>query len=843
MKRTYLIVAVLLAASIAGAEDLRILVLDRELDMPLEGVRLSLTAQEFAAETMETDADGRAVLVLPEGFRRGTLHAQLPGYENLKRVVSAGDGGAGELVLGMSIAGILEGAELVVERSAPGTTDAKPGISVAMEARELKTTAFMGMVEDIMSSVGTLPGVGYSGGWGSQPSVRGGYPSELGTVLDGVYVTEPWHWGGAYSIFNPNMVESFKMSHGIFSARYGRAMSGLLEVTTKTADTPVLRVDGGISSTATDLFLQLPLGAKSGLFLGGKVTYLESLKLLNAAAQLNEELDDTIPVMPYIRDFYAKGYYAPSPSVDLAVNAFVGSDGIGVEADTDNEGIRTHVRFDWMNILGFASAALRWTPAASTAVRLTAAYNNNTADMEFEYDQSGGRKYSQAFLDQYGWLPGLTGDSYDLGKLGNDGYSKITLHQAQGKLELDRDAAGIGVLGIGAEGIFQFSRTDQRISGRQETWSDDRTYKEFKDFSYASKIEGNRILNSAAFAVWEFGDEQSTLKGEAGLRGEHFYLWNDGFDINTYPVANPRLNAAWVPLRDRGVLESLTLSAGSGFFSMFPIDAVGADKDMGIEDFEVGPDRAWFQVAGINLAFAEGVSFQLEGYYKRYFNRLYVTGNLGDDGKFDLKVNTDGIGYAAGFDLMLQRKNGRRFDGYLSYSFTAAQYKNPTAPAEEDDTTLNGEPLDRWYYPSFHRFHTLNLVLNWKPLEGWTFTAKAAVASGAPKKKVGDIYVYPARLEDGTWVERYGRTEVYDPSGRTQLSCPVDLRIAYQTYKKGSKLRREFYVGAEDVFTNLYSPKGNKDFDPFTGKELEGSSQADFGIGMPIISFGYKISY
>ena len=134
-----------------------------------------------------------------------------------------------------------------------------------MDREEMDTVANIGLVEDIMSAVSTLPGVGFTGGWNSQPSIRGGYPEEMGTVMDGVYLAYPWHWGGAFSIFNPYMVSSAKMSNGVFSARYGRAMSGLLEVTTLTPEPGQVRVEGGISTLSTDAFAQIPFSDKAGL--------------------------------------------------------------------------------------------------------------------------------------------------------------------------------------------------------------------------------------------------------------------------------------------------------------------------------------------------------------------------------------------------------------------------------------------------------------------------------------------------------------------------------------------------------------------------------------------------
>lgn len=840
MKKITIRIFFTLSCFCATAADIRVLITDRDLEIPLEGVRLTLTG---ITGTYETDQDGVATLSPPADFTRGTLTAQLGGYENKKAQVTAEQT---DIILYMQIADVIEGKELVVERKAPGKTDAKSGISVVMEKSEMKTTAQIGLVEDIMASVSTLPGVGFSGGWNSQPSIRGGYPEEMGTVLDGVYIISPWHWGGAYSIFNPLMVDSVKMSHGIFSARYGRAMSGLLEVTTIKPTSSFVRIDAGIATTSTDFFAQIPFTPKAGLFTGGKVTYMETLGWAVNALPIEPKLSDTVSQMPYIRDFYAKGYYTPVPSLDISLNAFFGSDGIGIKTKVSNEGITTAAKFDWLNLQGFAGTNIKWMPTDNTLVHFVGAYNQHVMNAEFAFDPSGSYTYSDSFLDTYDLIDGsddrtINGfTSYSIDSLGMEGFMKTTIHQGQAKLESDILMKGGSIVSFGTEEVLQFAQSKQKVTGWQEQFFSE--IPQYAEVTYEQNIDGNRILNSALFALWSFGTDSSPIRGELGLRGEHFYLWNDNFDLNTIPVANPRLTVQWTPIKETKYFNAITLSAGTGFYSMFPLDVIGAEKKYGINSFEVGPNRAWFQVVGAELDLKNDWYFKTEGYYKQYFNRLYL---VADNSKtpVEYKAKTDGIGYATGFDLMLEKKNGRRLDGYLSYSFVIARYQNPTKPAYDNHLTMSGEPLDTWFYPNFHRFHTLNLIINWKPITGMVFTVKSSLATSTPKNKVGEITVYAATLPDGRILERYSRTEVYSDTLRTELSCPVDVRFGYSNYYRGTKLKWEYYIGAENVFVNLYSPKNTPGFDAYTGKEMADSGSADFNIGIPLVSVGYKISY
>ncbi len=834
MKRSIIFPVLVFLAGILLAEPLTVTVMDRDLDIPLEGVQLTLRNAGIEAVT---DANGTAVVEIPDDLSRDILNAELPGYQTRRVAVTAD---TGSIVITLSITDVIEGRELVVERSAPGKSDEQSGISVVMDKEEMNTTANLGLVEDIMSSIKTLPGVGYAGGFNAEPSIRGGYPHELGTVMDGVYLTSPWHWGGGYSIFNPNMVESAKMSHGVFSARYGRALSGLLEVNTVQPDSGELRIVGGISTTALDFFAQVPVGKKTGIFFGGKITYMESMRFINdVILDAEPKLKDTIPTMPYIRDFYAKIYHEHSPSLNLGMNAFIGTDGIGVKDDEWKDGITTDMKFNWDYILGFVAFKVNWMPTDRNTFRFLGAWNINTYKLEFSEHVTGSRQYTSEFIAQYGpLLGGATG--YTLTDLDMEGEADSTLHQFQVKAETDYLLSGSHVLTVGVDEVFQTSNIYEKFGGwiPMEFYGDEIRYTE-----YTMDTDGNRIIHSSAYALWSFGSEKSTLRGELGIRGEHYYLWNSGFDFNTMPVANPRLSLNWTPIRDAGIFDAVTFSAGSGIFSQFPLILSAMEEKYGIDDFDLGPDQSWFHVIGIETELPDTWSFRLEGYFKHYLRRLYAVGyyNPGT-GDTDIEAHDDGKGYTTGFDLMLRKKAGRYFDGYLSYSFIYSRFKNPTPESGDTTSTIDGDPLDQWYYPSFHRFHTLNLVLNWKPAPGFTVTLSSSIASGSPREQVGEIEMVPS-LYKGQIIERYKRSSFYSDTLRTDISCPVNLRFAYSNYYTNSKKRWEYYVGIEDLLVNLYKPTTDPGFDQYTGKEVKDSDSADFNIGIPILSVGYKISY
>jgi hypothetical protein len=59
----------------------------------------------------------------------------------------------------------------------------------------------------------------------------------------------------------------------------------------------------------------------------------------------------------------------------------------------------------------------------------------------------------------------------------------------------------------------------------------------------------------------------------------------------------------------------------------------------------------------------------------------------------------------------------------------------------------------------------------------------------------------------------------------------------------GKKTKSQFYVGAEDVFTNLYHAKGNTMISGYSGDEIKDSNSTDFYMGIPMVSIGMSWSY
>ena len=830
----------LFCAAGLSAYQINITVNDKELDFPLEGVKVSLAnSSELSTFTNE---EGLATLEIPDSVKAGKVILSYPGYntEELSFKESQPD-----LTTALSIADVIEGKELVVERSAPGVTDEQSGVSVVISKETFDSTARMGLIEDVMSSVNTMPGISYGG---TQPSVRGGYPRDTTAVMDGVYLLFPWQWGGICSIFDPGMVDSVKMSNGVFSARYGRALAGLLEVNTITPKEQKLSFTISTSDISTNAYLQLPFGEKAGMFAAGKVTYLDPLFALYKKIITEGDIADAlnmISVCPYIRNGYTKFYYNPTEKLNFTLSGFIGGDGIGYEGVSEENEQKGTMALDYSMLQAFTQFNAKWLPTEKLQFKGFLSYAFTNEDVSQKQTLSGKYKYSDDFINQYGSLlspEAIASKTYNLPELKNSFSEVITEHSVEGKVEGEYELNKIMTVAGGVDMLWSRSISKDTFDTWVERPSDNPYLPAFNHYDAVIKAEGSNLVNSAAYGLLSFGSESTLLNGEAGLRVDHFFISNKKNDLflNSKPAFSPRATIRYTPWRNQGIFDRVSFSGGAGLFSTIPVEMGLITKDAGIDDCEM--NKAVFSVLGTDIQFADDWNFKLEGYYRYYYSRLYMieeykgtTGNI--------LAKNDGIGYSYGFDLMLQKKAGKWYDGYISYSFINAKFKNPTAPEFANQVTMRGEPLDEWYYPEYHRFHTVNLVANFHPTSHWDIMIKGTFASGTPVREAGDIFCYPVIMEDGTVIQRYSQHSWYSDTLRSQISCPVDFRVAYKFETKGGRLKWEIYGGAQDIFVNLYSPKAGSTFDAYTGETSDVPSSAGFNIGMPLINIGFKLTY
>jgi len=875
MKRIAVAALLLFAIFPLFAREVWILVEDAELGLPLEGAVI----RSWDGKQYECGNDGKAVITAPDD-RQVVVQAAYPGYENGRLVITANNSA---FTIGLRLSGVMEGRELVIEAQRPGTSETKTGRSVAVSGREITQTAEIGIIEDVMSSIKLLPGVGYAGIFNAQPSIRGGFPGDMNASLDGYYVMNPYHWGGGFSIFDPRMVQSAQLSHGVFSARYGHTISGLLDITSTPPNPSETEFEIGYSTSAANINLSFPFAGKGGVLFMGRITYYDPVvraaqALGNIGLYSKEQVDalNAIRQAPYIRSMTITGNYRFADNLELHSTGFWGMDGIGVTYRNESQGSggisnSSRLALDWTNYQGFITTALKWNPRNDMLLKFTlgTGYEDAVVDMESENSVQKDR-FSDDFFIKYPELKtaaGLRPSPYYTHDFMNQSNFMFNI---QARTDYDWELGNGFLAAAGAQEMF----TRYAMEGDQQGSSEIRyrnlgegdknkieslfgpylwgqlsdQFRNDLRISYPAAFSPNSdnfLLTTSGYSLVEYVTPNKKFGAELGLRLDHYYLSGDGFSYGTKPALNPRLNLDYNVFKNLWIIESLDLSAGTGFFSTMDNAVFMAEEQFDIS--EIKPNRAWTSVLGTKITLPEGMTFNIEGYYKFVFDRMYIpiTRNLDD---IDVRPQFDGEGRIWGIDMMLQKLQSRYADGWISYSFSWARYRDPSS-GNANMGISGGTRGNDWYFPNFHRFHNLNLVVNIKPAPRFNLYTRFGFASGTQiSRRVAEgPTTYPVIIYDASGklniVQRYYWPSVSDENNRSSPTLSMDMKFSYFGKNPTGKVRCEYYFAVENLLSLVYSPQGNTRYNSYTGEVDTGSDAANYGIPVPIPSFGVKFSY
>ncbi|MDR1024468.1 MAG: hypothetical protein LBL56_01985 [Treponema sp.] len=839
-QRFFLWVAVLFGAVCPlslQARDIRIIVLDQELGIPLEGAEI----RSFDGKTYLGDQEGSVVLTAPDDqtvIIRGTY----PGYES-ERVVIEPD--TDECILELRLTGTLEAEELVLEENRPPEDVDMTGRGLALgdteeeEIRHTREPVFIEIENAVENAAGPAeqpPEPDYPGRFNTTPGMWGRQSGNLMAVMNGFYIEKPSHWGGSLSIFDPRMAESARTSHGVFSTRYGYTVSGLLDIALASPSSRSREFELDLSTNAAAARLSLPIADRGGLIFTGLLSYYDPV--LWAARGISGALEiealrsvESVSTAPYVRSAALHSTYRFTESLELGLTGFFGADGAGTDykdeaGDPAGSLSVTELKGRWANYQGFGLLSLNYNPRPGMVLKagLGAGYFHSEVEGRITYYSAGtafddvlrSRDFSLPVESYFGAGEGIFPDERNI--------------NVQGRVDFDWDLGRGFAAALGLQEIYTHIKNEAELPVRVELSAPE--YNSFYGTSYPTdyvsywkrlEAEKTRVLASSGYLLMNYGSPERRFQTELGLRLDHFR--GDSFSTGSGLSLSPRFDLDLNLLRDRGPFRSLSLSLGAGLFSsagdlpaILQIQDVPGDQD-------IKPDRSVTAQGGINAELAGGLNIDIEGYYTYVFNRGYAFTNGASSAQ---NLYFDGQGRMWGFDLVLKKTEGRRLDGWVSYSFNSTQYREPAVPDDLFSNAVYAVSND-WYYPAFHRFHELNLILNIKPTDRFAITTRLGFTSGLPGD--GQSYSVTALDENGNpgAIHRRKRIAGSDKGSRTGFSVPLDIKFSFFNFTPRGKSRQEFYAAVENVLSPIHHP-GNNIFNPYD-------------IPIPIPSLGFTWSF
>ncbi|RYZ03150.1 MAG: hypothetical protein EOO73_29005 [Myxococcales bacterium] len=115
---------------------------------------------------------------------------------------------------------------------------------------------------DALRAIEIMPGVARTSIGQGDPILRGAAAGESQVYLDGIPVPFMFHFGGLTSFMSSRLVQKLDVYPGNFSARYGRAVGGVIDITARDPSSERFRAALDLSLIDSSAFVEAPITEK-----------------------------------------------------------------------------------------------------------------------------------------------------------------------------------------------------------------------------------------------------------------------------------------------------------------------------------------------------------------------------------------------------------------------------------------------------------------------------------------------------------------------------------------------------------------------------------------------------
>lgn len=230
----------------------------------------------------------------------------------------------------------------------------------------------VGSAEDVIRYFASSPGVSIANDIHNEIIVRGGSPVENLTIIDGLEIQNPNHYGvpgstnGLLSFINLKLVKDVDFFSGGFPVKYGDRLSSVMDIKFREGNRSKHIRDFYISLTGFGGFLEGPITKKSSYMLSARRSYYELIK---------DYLDQ--PLLPAYWDFNARLNYDLSKSEKISLSGLFAID----KANPNKEG---DFMYDTVDVK-ILSTGFRYSKEGNDfSFRTIAGYNWNFYKVDYQ---------------------------------------------------------------------------------------------------------------------------------------------------------------------------------------------------------------------------------------------------------------------------------------------------------------------------------------------------------------------------------------------------------------------------------------------------------------------------
>ncbi|MCL6219461.1 TonB-dependent receptor [Zunongwangia pacifica] len=755
-----------------------------EYDQPLLGA--SITIPKLQKGT-STNSEGKFSIQLPQGSYE--IHISFLGYSTITQ----------NLVLDRDINWTLKMEtgdeileEVVIEQNNKATNIKKPQMSInSLSMKEIKQIPVALGEPDPLKSLLTLPGVTNAGEGSSGFNVRGGAADQNLILLDNVPIYSDSHLFGFFSVFNADAVNSLDLYKGGIPSKYGGRVSSVLDIKQHNGDYKDFKFEGGVGLISSKLKVEGPLKKqKASFMLAGRTSY----------AHLFLKLADNENSAKFY-DLNSKLNYKINENNSLHFSGYLGKDVFDINDSFSSKYGNTMGKLNWKH---------RFHKNIDTDLSIFYSdyqFGLTLNTLSFNWDsgiESYGLKYAwQHYIsDDIQLNYGVDATYYDFNPgilIPNSPESTVNYRELDRKYALEPSV---------------YLDINQKIGDHLEI----RYGLRYSTFYRYGKQKVNIYANSPVNynPVYNIYQEATPI-------GTKFY--DSGEVISSFDNFEPRAALSYILNDESSIKASYNRMAQylhivSNSQSPTPVNIWTPSgpfiEPQILDQYAIG----YFRNFDNNR-----YSLETEAFYKAIDNRIdYVDGA-------DLIANNDieqvllnGQARAYGLEVLF-RKNSGDLTGWISYTLSRAEQKNPGRTPEEPGIA-NGN----WYLSPYDKLHNLSITGNYEYSKKWSFSANFSLQSGQPVTYPNGYYEF-----GGIPVPNYSlRNE-----NRLPLYHHLDLAATLTPKPKKNKSWESYWVFS---IYNVYNRR-NASSIRFTTNDDTGINEARrlsiFGF-LPSVSYNFK---
>lgn len=651
-----------------------------------------------------------------------------------------------------------------------------------------KLAILPGLIEpDVLQSLQILPGVQSPDETASGLYIRGATPDQNLVLWDGIKMYYSGHFFGILSAFNPYVTNEVNLTKNGTRARYGNALSGVIDITS-TPDIPKeLKVGFGSNFTHADFFVKAPITDKIGLVVSARRSFTDIFETVtfsnfsdrvfqDISSYIDEnELESTVDNTFYFADYTAKIITELSSKDKLTFSTLYTNNNLDYNFRFEDD-IETSA--DKLEIKN-QGASLTWNRDWSEKVSIkTDAFFSN-----FKFNYSGEKTIFGFF-------------------------------------EEGEKANNIREVGASIQANIKLNKTHTFNAGYQFS-SNDVSYSlySFRELFDVDPVrESLSLINNthAVFSEYEYDSEGFQMI--AGLRANHYSVTDDIF-IEPRLTLKKKLSNAFSL---KGAFEAKTQAVSQ------IIEFQSSNLGFGLEN------QVWTLASGDSIPvqksrqFSAGIEFKkdkwnvdIDAYYRTIKGVTTNTRGFRDVSFFYTTGSTE----AFGVDVLVNKKIGN-YRTWIAYSFLnndiTIQELNFDTFEFDDDQTYPGN------YDITHNF-SWSHAYNWRNFE---VSLGLRLRTGRPYTRLESI------TSDENFIY-YNYGDVNDE--RLPTYHRLDFSSTYK-FKFSKDSRWKGKVGVSII--NLYNRKNVLYRQFFEGDPVDDTNTSDFEvIQSDFISFGFTPNF